>query len=274
MSRCNKINFGDKNTRNLHQKANRIRKRNKVTALKDEEGNWIDDVADLKKWGVNFFKALYSSDGNNKPYPIKNRFPKLHKEDYAELAKEASRKEVKNAIFNMGSWKAPGSDEIPAKFFQHSWDIVAESLTSWVKDIFQDPRNIREVNQMLITIIPKNPAPKNFSHFRPISLCNVCYKVITKIVASRLKNFIPTLIANTQSSFVPGRVSADNILVVQEVVHTMRSRNQCKGLMAIKIDLEKAYDRLNWNFVVDTLKDMESQITLSTLLLIAFHPEL
>ncbi|XP_057747786.1 uncharacterized protein LOC130966983 [Arachis stenosperma] len=255
MSRCDTILFGDKNSKYFHLKANGRRKRNRITSLKSEEGDWVEDADTLKNWGVDFFKTLYCSDFVSNPFGISNQFPRLQDRDYEEIAREVTNEEIKNAVFSMGSWKAPGSDGLPAKFYQQAWDVVATSLTTWVKGVFSEPNNIAEVNKTLIALIPKIPSPENFGHFRPISLCNVCYKFVTKIIASRLKKFMPTLISNTQSSFVPGRVSADNILVAQEVVHTMRNKKHGKGFMAIKIDFEKAYDRLNWAFIMDTLKD-------------------
>ena len=89
-----------------------------------------------------------------------------------------------------------------------------------------------------------------------MGLCNVTYKMITKILASRLKECMPKLISQTQSSFVPGRQNSDNILVVQEVIHTMRSKKGQTRVMAIKIDFKKAYDRLNWKFIPKTLEDV------------------
>ncbi|XP_072058053.1 uncharacterized protein [Arachis hypogaea] len=181
----------------------------------------------LKKWEVEYFKALYAVDSNNKVYPISGCFPKLRSSEYVDMNREVTQEKIKAAIFDMKSWKAPKNVGLPAKFFQQSWNIVAESFTSWVKATFHNPTNIAEPQK-----------------------------------------FIPILIANTQADFIPSRVSADNILVVQKVIHMMRNRNQAKGLMTVKIDLEKAYDKLNWLFVVDLLKD--AGITDDIIIVIAF----
>ena len=82
------------------------------------------------------------------------------------------------------------------------------------------------------------------------------YKLVTKLIAMRLKSLMPKLIGAAQCSFVPGRQSTDNILIAQEVVHSMRIKKGNVGFMAIKVDLEKAYDRLNWEFIIDTLTDV------------------
>ena len=93
-------------------------------------------------------------------------------------------------------------------------------------------------------LIPKVDKHDNFTQFRPIGLCNVTYKLITKILASRLRRLMPNIICPNQSSFVPGRQTADNILIAQEIIHPMNYKKGRTGYMAIKIDLEKAYDRL------------------------------
>nr|KYP48048.1 LINE-1 reverse transcriptase isogeny [Cajanus cajan] len=91
---------------------------------------------------------------------------------------------------------------------------------------------------------------------RPIGLCNVSYKILTKVLAQRLRQVMGKLVHPNQCSFIPHRHSKDNIIIFQEVIHSMRYKSGNKGWMAIKIDLEKAYDRLKWNFVKDTLQDI------------------
>lgn len=113
-----------------------------------------------------------------------------------------------------------------------------------------------------IVLLPKVDNPDSPSQFRPIGLCNVIYKIITKVIINRIKPILPCLISNTHASFVPGRQISDNIVIVQEVIHTMRRKQGTKGFMAIKIDFEKAYDRLNWQFIRDTLLQMNIPILL------------
>jgi hypothetical protein len=97
--------------------------------------------------------------------------------------------------------------------------------------------------------------PEYLHQFRPIGLCNVILKALSKVIVGRLQTLMPNLISEVQSSFVPGRQITDNIIVAQEVIHSMRKMKGKKGFMTIKVDLEKAYDRLSWKFIRETLID-------------------
>ena len=105
-----------------------------------------------------------------------------------------------------------------------------------------------------MVLIPKVNKPESITQFRLISLCNALFKIITKAMVGRLKGVMKKLIGPAQSSFIPDRLSADNIVVVQEDVHSMRRKKGRKGWMLLKLDLEKAYDRLRWDFLEDTLR--------------------
>lgn len=112
-----------------------------------------------------------------------------------------------------------------------------------------------EINRTLIVLIPKVDQPINIRMYRPISLCPIIYKTITKIVANRLKAILSNLIGPTQTSFVPGRHITENIVVAQEIIHSMRRKKGKRGQMLIKVDLEKAYDRLSRDFIHETLRE-------------------
>ena len=109
------------------------------------------------------------------------------------------------------------------------------------------------MNDAMLVLIPKVLKPEKIIQFRPISLCNVLFKIITKMMVLRLKHLMPKLIGPAQASFIPGRLSQDNIVIVQEAVHSMRRKKGRRGWMLLKLDLEKAYDRIRWDFLEDTL---------------------
>ena len=131
------------------------------------------------------------------------------------------------------------------------------SLLSKVDLMFENKEQISSVNETNIVLIPKTDYPETIRDFRPISLCNVVYKTLTKVIATRLRRVMPQIISTNQCSFVPGRQGKNNIIVAHEVIHSMRNRKGKKGFMAIKIDLEKAYDRVRWNFVLKFLDELK-----------------
>ncbi|CAA0841754.1 Unknown protein, partial [Striga hermonthica] len=102
-------------------------------------------------------------------------------------------------------------------------------------------------------LIPKVENPVSLKQFMPISLLNVIYKLLTKVLTEQLKPILPDIVNLAQASFVPGRQISDNILVAQEVLHSLRRKTGRRGFMLIKVDLEKAYDFLSWDFIRDTL---------------------
>lgn len=145
------------------------------------------------------------------------------------LGCEFTTSEIFNAINHMGAFKAPGPDGFQTAFYQRQWPIIRESITKLVKDIFRDPSQVREVNETFLTFIPKVDQVYNISDFRPISLCNVSYKIVTKILAQRLRTVMGMLTNPCQSSFIPNRQSKDNIVIAQEIFHSMRKKKVKKG---------------------------------------------
>ena len=122
-----------------------------------------------------------------------------------------------------------------------------------MQGVFNGQRIPSEINKTLIVLIPKVEHPDSLRLYRPISLYPVIYKAITKIVANRLKGILPELIEPMQTSFVPRRHITENIIIAQEIIHTMHRKSGKIGQMLIKVDLEKAYDRLSWDFIFKTL---------------------
>jgi hypothetical protein len=161
-----------------------------------------------------------------------------------------SREEVKKAMFNISDLKAPGPDGLHAIFYKRFWHIIGEDLTDEVLRAVNNRIIPEGWNNTTIVLIPKVESPEFITQFRPISLCNVVYKVISKLIAKRLKRFLPDIIAPTHSAFIAGRLITDNVLVAYESYHAIKNKKVGKyGICAVKLDMHKAYDRVEWTFL-------------------------
>ena len=127
--------------------------------------------------------------------------------------------------------------------------MVGESVRSEVKKIFANQKIPDYLNQTLIALIPKQLGPETVSQYRPISLCNIVYKIISKILVQRIRPLLLRLISPMQVAFLEGRRGAYNVIIAQEPIYSLGKRRGKDGYMVVKTDLEKAYDRLEWSFI-------------------------
>ena len=133
--------------------------------------------------------------------------------------------------------KAPGHDGFPVAFYKSYWPIVGEDVTAAITSFFIDRSMPKGVNSLLIILIQKVPNPSSFNNYRPISLCNVIYKIISKLLVIRIRPILPKFISPSQSAFIPGRWIVENQVIVQELIHSFNVRKIKSGQMASKIDL-------------------------------------
>ena len=155
-----------------------------------------------------------------------------------------SNEEICKALFSMKALKAPGPDGFHPLFFQKTWTIQGPDTCRTIQDWFFRGQVPEELCQALICLIPKQSSPEIIKQFRPISLCNTLYKLVTKILVNRLTPLIPDWISSNQNSFIKGRGPDINLVVASEILHSMHKKKGKWGWFALKIDLEKAYDRV------------------------------
>lgn len=126
---------------------------------------------------------------------------------------------------------------------------MGDDISAAVLDCLNRCHLPEEVNHTYITLIPKVKSLEKISKFRPISLCNVIYKLVSKVLVNRLQKFLLLLISENQSAFQAGRVITNNVLMVFETLHYMKHHHSGKlGFMALKLDMSKAFDRVEWFF--------------------------
>lgn len=143
--------------------------------------------------------------------------------------------------------KSPGIDGLNPGFFQTYWDIVGDSIVKVCNDFINSGSLPSNLNQTHIVLIPKKKNPETMVDLRSIALCNVAYKILTKALANRLKPILNHIISENQSAFVLGRLITDNIIVAYEMQHFLKRKTQGEvGYAALKLDLSKAYDKVEW----------------------------
>ena len=143
--------------------------------------------------------------------------------------------------------KSPSPDGMPPLFFQHFWPTIGNTVTKTILDFLNFGFAPPKFNDTHVVLIPKNNDHKNISDYRPISLCNMICKLASKVIANRLKKILHSIISDTQSAFVHGRLINDNILVAFEVMcHISQKKAGKRGTMALKLDMSKAYDCVEW----------------------------
>nr|KYP39534.1 LINE-1 reverse transcriptase isogeny [Cajanus cajan] len=253
---CKWLELGDRNTKYFHGTTLIRRRRNRVVTLQNDDGEWVTGKSNLEDLINNFYTQLFTDPGDYEQFCLSNSFPKLDAPDIDKLACPISNLDIQNTLQKMGSLKAPGPDGLHAIFYQSQWNIIGQTFCELIHAIEASPSKVAEINNTLITLIPKTENVSSLKQMHPISLCNVSYKIITKILSNRLRQVMADLVSPNQCSFVPHRQASENIIITQEVIHSMKRRTGNKGWMAIKIDLEKTYDRLNWRFIRDTLSDI------------------
>ena len=153
--------------------------------------------------------------------------------------------------------KALGLDGMPHLFYQNYWSLVGDVVSKTILSYYNSASIPRPLNHTFITLIPKIKNPIATFDYHPISFCNVLYTNFSKVLANRLKNFLPSIITKQQSAFAKHRLISNNILVAFETLHSMNThKSQKSGYMPVKWDMSMAYDRVEWCFLEEVMRKM------------------
>jgi hypothetical protein len=187
-----------------------------------------------RRWKLwqHFFRTLYTADLTVHPEEVVQLFEPLILDGMnADLCKEFSAKEISDALFQIVPLKAPGPDGFPAQFFQRNWETLRDDVVRAVRNFFDTGQMPAGVNETTIVLLPKKEEPELLKDFRPILLCNVIYKVVSKCLVNRLRPLLQDLIAPMQSAFVHGWMITDNALIAFECLHAIEQGNsRCRNL--------------------------------------------
>ena len=223
--------------------------------MNDADGNEVSDKEGLSNLAKTYFEGLFAASTEEVSYgelPIEH---KISVEENNGLVARFSLEEFTGAVTQMFPDKAPGPDGLNPGFYQHFWNLlgpeVFQTATGWLETL-SFPYNL---NDTLLCLIPKCTDPQSMKDLRPISLCNVIYKIIAKVLANRMKHILSRIISSTQSAFAPGRSITDNVMIACELLHYMNSKKRGNvGEVALKLDISKAYDRVDWKFLQHMLQ--------------------
>ncbi|KAG6510221.1 hypothetical protein ZIOFF_028230 [Zingiber officinale] len=176
----------------------------------------------------------------------------ISQEENAELSAVPLMEEVKQVIWEMNEEGAAGPDGFPVSFFVSCWEIICEDVLEAVVDFFHGGSLPKGMATTTLVLIPKIGCVQEWKDFRPISLCNVSNKIISKVLANKLRKILGKIISPSQSGFVKGRLISDNVLLAQELHHKLNHHVR-GGNLVLKLDMAKAYDRVQWEFLFKVL---------------------
>ncbi|KAK4384367.1 Retrovirus-related Pol polyprotein from type-2 retrotransposable element R2DM [Sesamum angolense] len=247
---------GDQCTRVFFRRVAMRRASKRIFQISDDDGHTYTEPKDVSDTFVAYFERLLGGECALRSLDLRYLRPwarhVITEEESNSLTRPITADDVKTALFDIEEDRAPGPDGFSSGFFKAAWSVVGEDITAAVNDFFTTGRLLKQVNATLITLIPKVSAPSHVTDFRPISCCNVIYKIITKILVLRIWEVLDKLISPSQNAFVPGRSISDNVMLATEL---FSGYNQCRlpPRCALKVDLRKAYDTVEWDFLVATL---------------------
>eukprot|EP00253_Pinus_taeda_P028145 PITA_28145 len=245
------LKAGDENTSFFHNYAKWRKSANTIWSLKAEDGREAKTFEALSSLGVKHFQSLFKNQGEITLAEVIQTAQCFHRyveeEEADHLMDPVTKEEVESVIKSMAKEKSPGPDGWSVELFSHFFEQIGEEITEVVEESRSKGEVYSPFNATFITLIPKKEAPESFEDFRPISLCNNIYKIIAKVIALRIKPILSRHISPEQFGFLNGRQIHEAIGAAQEVLHSVKMKNK-RGVV-IKIDLSKAYDRINWTYI-------------------------
>ena len=228
----------------FHCSATQRKRRNFIKGLRDEDGTWHEDEDQISSMLIAYFADLFTSFNPHDLDRVLDGVQSVVTEDMrTDLARPYTVEEVEFTIKEMAPLKAPGPDGMPPLFYQTYWTKVGMDISQAVLSSLNFGSLLKSINHTFITLIPKVQNLERVTNFRPISLCNVIYKIASKFLANRLKPLLNSSVSEAQSAFTADKLITDNILIAFESLHHMKTICMGKiGFMTLKLDMSKAYE--------------------------------
>lgn len=259
-SRVQWLGLGDRNNCFYHNVCQARTSKNAIRRIIAADGRVLTDLQEIKGEAALHFETFLNSqpinfDGASMEYMqevVEYRCPTAMA---AELVRHVQSEEIKQVLFSMPTNKAPGPDGFPVEFYKAAWPVVGKDFIVAVQSFFLYGLMPRSTNETLLSLIPKSAEADHMTDYRPISCCNVVYKVISKILARRLKDTLPSAIEKNQCAFVKGRLLLENVILATKLVKNYHKPG-ISTRSAIKLDISKAFDTVQWSFIEATLRAM------------------
>lgn len=252
-ARINWLKLGDGNTKFFHQVVQRRKSKNTITKLY-WGSTWLTEPKMIKQAFFEHYSEFFGSGGDSLLDLGLLTLPRLSDKDSQALVRPIHKQEMTAALGSMGDDKPSGPDGLNVRSLKFLWPFISSKMENFISTFHDTAAIPAGLNSSFVTLIPKNVDPSTVRDYRPISLINTSIKVLTKVLASRLAAHMGYLTSDTQSGFTKGRQASKGILVVKEIVHSLQ-KNKCKG-MVIKLDFEKAFDTIKWEFLFSVLEKM------------------
>ncbi|KAL0744395.1 hypothetical protein Bca4012_085908 [Brassica carinata] len=245
------LKLGDRNTGYFHAITKSRKRANGFSVIEKEDGQMVHKEEEIISVIGDYFQSLFTSLPGDREETVRRALHPIISEAENQLLNAIpSPAEIRDAAFSIHADKAPGPDGFSAGFFHTHWADIGEDIVREVQEFFRGGPLPAGINDTHIRLIPKIAQPQKVSDYRPIALCNVYYKIYSKILTRRFQPLMEKLISENQSAFVPGRAIGDNVLITHEVLHYLKtSQAEQRCAMAVKTDMSKAYDRLEWEFI-------------------------
>ncbi|GAU39330.1 hypothetical protein TSUD_60810 [Trifolium subterraneum] len=248
------VKEGDSNSRYFHESIKIRRRRNQLVALKDGD-RWVQGVEEVKDFVKNFFENNVREKWENRPNLNRITFQTLSEEDNIFLLAPFFIDEVREVIWSSDGNKSPGPDSFNFNFLKVCWEIIKGDIMAYMLEFHKNAVLPKAITTSFLALIPKKDHPQVLSNYRPICLVSSLYKILSKVLAGRLKKVMGKLISEVQLAFLPNRQILDGVLITNELIDlAKRRKDKC---LFFKVDFERAYYTVNWNFLDYMLSRME-----------------
>ncbi|RVW86011.1 Transposon TX1 uncharacterized 149 kDa protein [Vitis vinifera] len=246
------VKEGDCNSKFFHKVANGRRNRKFIKVLENESGLVLNNSERIIEEILLYFEKFNASPTGESWSVEGLDWSPISEKSASRLDSPFTEEGISKAIFQLDRDKAPGPDGFTITVFQDCWDVIKEDLVRVFAEFHRSGIINQSTNTSFIVLLPKKSLTKKISDFRPISLITSLYKIIAKVLSGRLRGVLHETIHSTQGAFVQGRQILDMVLIANEIVDEKR-RSEEEGVV-FKIDFEKAYDHVSWDFLDHVLE--------------------